>query len=645
MPKKIIVLPDHVASQIAAGEVVERPSSVVKELVENSIDSGATQIEINIGKDARDIRVADNGSGMSPDDATLAFQRHATSKLSQASDLESLSTLGFRGEALPSIASISKFTCLTKTKEAETGTKIEVKDADIVAVETGCAKGTIMEVRELFHNVPARLKFLKRPQTEFGHIQEIIQSLAICYPAVAFDLKSNNVSKLKTSGSGDLSKVVTEIKLVKASSDLCEVNLDDTVISVAVKGYVARPTHFRGDRKAILTSVNGRPVRCPLTLKALDYAYSDLIPRGKYPIAVINIELPQEQIDVNIHPTKKEIKYSNSHNVYTTIHRAIGSALREPRKELIEALNRAPENQSSIEQENTTQSFQKREDILDYQTQTQTSGYPTKSERHLIRETAEWNIELPEESKVSAEAFGASIQSTKQSTTQLSFQENLEYKPDTTVSTIATVSSEPSILMIDEEISLPAGWRLAGYLHNTYYMFETPEGIELIEQHIAHERYLYEKILASQETPGRTSEHNQRLLISTPLDLTPSQVELLKSNLEPLQSLGFEFDMEEGEEICCTQVPMQLAHKNYANIIQSMVADLEESETANIALDATKSLACQAAIKNGMTLSKGDILSLVSAWLKTERNDTCPHGRPIRLKFSKNKLFEMFHPA
>ena len=635
---KINVLPDHVASQIAAGEVVERPSSVVKELVENAIDSGATNIAIDISKDARDIRVADDGSGMSPEDATLAFQRHATSKLSSASDLESLGTLGFRGEALPSIASISKFTCLTRTKDAETGTKVEVNDSEIHAVETGCSTGTVMDVRELFFNVPARLKFLKRASTEFGHIQEIVQSLAVSYPHIAFQLSSNGTKKLKTSGSNDLNQTIVEVKLVKGDTNLCKVELDDEIAKVCVKGFIARPTQFRGDRKGILTIVNGRPVRCPLTLKALDYAYSDLIPRGKYPIGVISIDLPQNEIDVNIHPTKKEIKYSNSHNVYTTLHRAIGNALREPRKELIEA-----QAEESIYAPYTQ---------ADAQPATTSGRYtPAPGQTRMkVRESAEWNYANADE-----------IKKNREKTEQLSFQKDLSYSPmsaddDTDSDTTspeaqfnpvmaAIESDSDSDLMIDEEISLPAGWRLAGYLHNTYYLFETNEGIELIEQHIAHERYLYEKILAGQTTRGRTTEDNQRLCISVPLELTAEQTDILKANTDELAKLGFEFDISNEGDVSCSQVPIQLAHQNYASVIQTMITDLESTETANITLDATKSIACQSAIKNGMPLSERDILKLVSAWLKTPRNDTCPHGRPIRLKFSSNKLFDMFHPA
>ena len=308
--------------------------------------------------------------------------------------------------------------------------------------------------------------------------------------------------------------------------------------------------------------------------------------------------------------------------------------MRSPREELVRALAEPRAGNEEM-----------REDALDYQSQTFTSRAPNHqpdSRRKFVRESAEWNVDVPEDDKVSSEDFKRSKE-----TTQLSFRENLSYTPDTTSDTFQTspIYSQSVLSLEDNEISLPAGWRLAGYLHNTYYLFETGEGFEIIEQHIAHERYLYEKILQEQETPGRINEHNQRLLISAPLDLSASQIDIIKSNLDELQSLGFDFDFEGDEKVSATQVPMQLAHQNYSSIVQTMIEDLKDSDKANIALDATKSIACQAAIKNGMHLSEGDILKLVSAWLKTERNDTCPHGRPIRLKFSKKKLFEMFHPA
>ena len=249
MPK-VLVLPDHIASQIAAGEVVERPSSVVKELVENSLDAGATEIEVSVSLDCRDLRIADNGHGMDAEDAVLAFQRHATSKLRSADDLYALTTLGFRGEALPSVASISKFTCYTRTHDAPHGIKVESADGKLTASEAGCAPGTVMEIRELFYNTPARLKFMKKASTEFGHIEEIIQSLAISYPHVSFTLIKDGDVALRTTGSGDLSTAVVQAKFFTGKEALLEVGHTEALgakhAGLKLSGLIARPLHFRG---------------------------------------------------------------------------------------------------------------------------------------------------------------------------------------------------------------------------------------------------------------------------------------------------------------------------------------------------------------------------------------------------------------
>ncbi|MCA9803117.1 MAG: DNA mismatch repair endonuclease MutL [Cyanobacteria bacterium HKST-UBA02] len=629
MPR-ITILPDHVASQIAAGEVVERPSSVVKELVENSIDSGASRIQIDISKDCRDIRVADNGCGMTPDDAALAFQRHATSKLTAAADLESLSTLGFRGEALPSIASISHFTCLTRAREAATGTRVEAEDGKVTVTETGCAPGTVMEVKDLFYNVPARLKFLKKGNTEFAHIQEIVQSLAVSYPAVAFELKLDGRPRFATAGQGDLQSTIKEARLFSGDESLCEVNLETE--NLVISGYLARPTHFRGDRKAIMSIVNGRPVRCPLTFKALDYAYSDLIPRGRYPMAVIKIDLDPSHVDVNIHPTKKEIKYDNGNEIYTALHRAISQSLTQPRRDLMESIRAAREN------------------VLESQAETADS-YPAAVFAELRPRTVGANANSDSMPTTMVRSQESRYSTSEDSSDQLSFRDSLSYAPGrkeiiNTVSLAET--STLSGITTESEVRLPAGWRLAGYLHNTYFIFETDEGIEIIEQHIAHERFLYEKLLAGQETRGRTSSDSQRLCIAVPLTLSSEQIETLREGMEGLRSLGFDFEIEETDgrtQASCIQVPLEMAHQNYALIIQKMIDDIGDSDSAAVPLDATKSIACQAAVKNGMTLSEADILKLVSAWLGTPRHDTCPHGRPVRLKFTRQKLFDLFHPA
>lgn len=689
MPK-VSVLPEHIASQIAAGEVVERPSSVVKELVENAIDAGAKHVEINIGASGRDIRVADDGCGMSAEDAVLAFQRHATSKIKTADDLSALSTLGFRGEALPSVASISKFTCFTRTKEDATGTRVDLKDGTVTASSTGCAPGTAMEIKDLFFNVPARLKFLKAASTEFAHIQEIVQSLAVAHPSVAIELKKNENTVLKTTGSGDLKKVIVEAKLFSGKESLIEVNESESRMGLKIHGFVARPTHFRGDRKAILSIVNSRPVRCPLTYKALDYAYSDLIPRGRYPLAVVSITIDPEHIDVNIHPTKKEIKYSESNTLYLTLNRALSTALREPRRELAATTLSAPSHrEDGRDFASLARDFEAA--ARDSASSRGELGEPTPirpSDRALAGSTSGMSVyeeELSSSIPTSINATTvtslvgsgsgqlvaepsaldtAETSSRFERAEQLRFAERLDYRPDLNArpeyldarhqqlglqerSMPGRSGQMPSVLGLgsDSPTSLPAGWRLAGYIHNTYFLFETPDGMEIIEQHIAHERLLYERLLARQATPGRLTENVQQLCISAPLNLTPEQTEVLSQSLEHLRKLGFEFVVAEETEAACTQVPQELAQKDYVKVIQKMLDDLVAVDAAHIDLEATKSVACQAAVKNGMTLSYDDIIRLVSAWLATPRNDTCPHGRPVRLKFPMKKLFELFHPA
>lgn len=623
MPK-ISVLPDFIASQIAAGEVVERPASVVKELVENAIDAGATQIEIAIGAGCRDIRIADDGCGMSPDDAVLAFQRHATSKLNSAEDLGNLKTLGFRGEALPSIASVARVSCSTRNAESSTGTKVEIdEEGKITAHETGCSVGTIIEVCDLFYNVPARLKFLKKGSTEFAHIHEIVESLALAYPKIVFQLLNQGEVVLKTSGSGKLAETMFELELLSPKNDLIPITGVDLRFGMAVYGQVGRPPLCRGDRKGTITIVNNRPVRCPLALKALDYAFSDLIPKGKHPIAVLSVTIDPHQIDVNVHPTKKEIRYSNSSDVYLSIQKALVEGLRR-----LPQAREKPDN-NSIASEPTQAPNAPDKILVSPNSQNAPATAPSTvydgaPDTPVVRESREV-------------AVGGK---TYQRIQQLGFRDRLAATAPSRINN----TGNHAIPQFKKQFALPVGWRLAGYIYNTYMLFDTPEGFKIIEQHIAHERVIYERILSQQEQPGRISECVQRLVISSPLNLSPAQRACLAENLESIQSLGFDFDFQPNY-IACTQVPLELATKDYAGTIQQIIEELLNADNANFSLEATKSLACQAAIKNGMVLSESEINDLVAEWLNCPRNDTCPHGRPISLTYSKEKLFELFHPA
>lgn len=611
MPK-ISVLPDHIASQIAAGEVVERPASVVKELVENSVDAGASQIEISINSDCRDIRVADDGCGMSADDAVLAFHRHATSKLNSAEDLNNLRTLGFRGEALPSIASVARATCITRSADQESGIRVDCADGVVQTRETGCAPGTVIEITDLFYNVPARMKFLKKASTEFGHIHETIQHLAISYPKIVFQLLNKGEVVLRTTGSGKLAEVIKEVGLISGKDELLPVTDVDMRFGMAIYGYVVRAPQCRGDRKGIVTIVNNRPVRCPLTYKALDYAFSDLIPRGKYPLGAITITLDPALVDVNVHPTKKEIKYSNSSEVYLGIQKA-----------LVESTRRLPAG--------SPVTLPEVELPVDQET----------GEIHAPEMAAVAPTRLEPASVVAESAATGSLYRPAGRAQQISFRDRLSTAAVPAVQAPA-VSGSGSLTA--RKAHLPEGWHLLGYIHNTYFLFDTPDGFTIVEQHIAHERLLYERILAGQESRGRISTESQPLVISSPLNLSPTQKAVLEERADDLRLIGFDFSLQ-GNAVNVTKLPLQLVEKNYAGSIQQIIEELIACEYADFQLEATKSLACQAAIKNGMTLSEPDIVSLVSQWYVCSRRDTCPHGRPVSLRFSKDKLFQMFHPA
>lgn len=647
MPQ-IFVLPEHIASQIAAGEVVERPASVVKELVENSIDAGATKIVIDIAEACRYIRVADNGCGMEVADASLAFQRHATSKLTSADDLWNLNTLGFRGEALPSIASVSRLTCLTRTNHNDIGTKVTSMDGTATLTETGCAKGTVIEVEDLFYNVPARLSFLKKAGTEFAHILDIVQSLAICYPSIAFELNLDGNLKLKTLGTNELDAAITQSNFLSEKENFIELSGKDGVLGLEIEGRLGNPKSFRGDRKGIMTLVNKRPVRCSLAYKALDYAYADLIPRGRYPLAVLHLKVAPNELDINIHPTKKEIRYSRGNDVYLFMQRQIMQALRNGQRS-----------------------------VVAYSTTTEKAGVWQSNSAVDMSATEQLNFEPPLE-KTPASGFASNSNSSKQqpvfkqsSAREQSKQLSLQEADDTiyfnnTASSTSTVSAgvmpnmdiaslieqepfknllepvertEVQRFRTDKPVGLPLAWRLAGYFANTYILVETKDGLSIIEQHIAHERYMYEKLLARD-----AQAEGQNILISLPLKLSAEQKTVLEENIEELKIQGFEFDID-GENISCSQVPVELAHKDYATIIQNMMQELAESSNINPKLDIIKSIACQSAIKNGMPLANEQIIELLNNWHNTPRNDTCPHGRPIQLNFSHEKLFQMFHPA
>ncbi len=617
---KVMVLPEHIASQIAAGEVVERPSSVVKELVENSIDAGATKVTVSVEKGARTLRVADNGCGMTPEDLTLAFQRHATSKLSSADDLWKLTTLGFRGEALPSIASISKIACYTRPADATSGTLLESEDGHVKVGETGCALGTAIEVYDLFFNVPARLNFMKQSATEFAHIKETVQSLAIAHPTIMFELLLDGDMKLTTSGSGSLATTLFECGHFSGQEEIIEVDQIDPSHGFRLKACLAGAKHFRGDRKGIVSIVNQRPIRCSLAYKALDYAYADLIPRGRYPLAVSVLTVNADELDVNIHPSKKEIKYALGNEVFYFLQKSFVGALRRNRPTAM--------NESFAVETSRISSYEAPDQIPSrFPNQIALAPTPTVSERSSKTE--------PYPGRLSdAPLRQQSLFENNRQPKEISFNRQ---------SATATIDDQGYPAPAAEPKELPLDWKLIGYLHNTYFLIQTAAGLSVVEQHIAHERVLYEQLLARSGAVKQADDYLQQLIVSCPLALTAEQSAVLLENQAQLTELGFEFELA-GETINCVQVPATLAHTDYAKVVQELAQSLVETSSSTFKLEAAKTIACQSAIKNGMPLSDSQIMELLQNWFHCPRHETCPHGRPIKLDYSMKKLFQMFHP-
>ena len=576
---RIKQLSKHLINQIAAGEVIERPASVVKELVENSVDAGASKISIEISNECRDIRVADNGSGIHPDDIMLAFSKHATSKISTDEDLFAIDTLGFRGEALSSIISIAKLTCTTRTKDFETGTKVKCENSEVKKVETGCAIGTIMEIKDLFYNIPARLKFLKNPNTEFSYIQELVQSIAISHPQTAFELKKNGKTVLKTSGNNELKHALKELFSNNVTDNLKEVLKTDQLSGLKISGYVSTPDFTRSSKKDYHIYINSRTVKCPIFMKAIDTAYKNLISNGKYPFVVLNLELPPSDVDVNVHPTKKEVRYKNTNQIFNFIMTGIHGGL---------ANYTEPEPSYNIQQKAAEKT-----NIIELKPKQNTFDIVyNKTDDEMVVEEKTFYMIQDKTPQVVYE------------TEQKQIFKPVEKAPET------------------EE-------NIVGQYKNTYIIVEKEDGMEIIDQHIAEERYIYEKLKSEKNVVS------QLLFVSDVLTVTPSEAELIKENLDKFERFGFGIEFTSDTELIFRKVPQMIAKVNPKEILSDILENIE-SDIDGLEEKILITTSCKASVKAGQKLSTWQMQEIVKRWRTTKMPYTCPHGRPI-VKFFPHK--------
>ncbi len=577
---RIKQLSKHLINQIAAGEVIERPASVVKELTENSIDAGATKISIDINNDCRDIRVADNGCGIHPDDILLAFSKHATSKLQQDEDLFDIQTLGFRGEALSSIISIAKLTCTTRTKDFETGTKVKCENSEVTQVETGCAIGTIMDIKDLFYNVPVRLKFLKNSNTEFSYIQEIIQAIALSHPEVAIELKKFGKTALKTTGQGNLTQTIKEVYSSDVTSNLKVVLKTDDLSGLKISGYVSTPDYTRSSKKSYHLYINSRSVKCPVFQKAIDTVYKNLTANNKYPFVVLNLEIPTQDVDVNVHPTKKEVRYKNPNQIFNFIYTSVEAGL------------------SNYVERNYTPIYSIKQ-----------------SEPEPIETTQQ------EESNVAPlEPANKGFFIDKDSDTMFFSDidmKNLEHK-----STNFTVPEQQQIFTNHETQAPEPEENIIGQYHQTYILIDTEEGLEIVDQHIAEERYIYEKLKSEKNVTS------QMLFVSDVIEISITEGELIKENLDKFEKFGYGIEFLKDTEIIFRKVPQLLAKANPKDILADILENIE-GDIDNLEEKILITTSCKAAVKANTKLSIWQMQEIIKKWRTTKMPYTCPHGRPV----------------
>lgn len=564
----------NLINQIAAGEVIERPYSVVKELVENSIDAGADKIEISVSNGTRNIRVADNGSGIHPDDIELAFKKHATSKLTDEAGLFNIETLGFRGEALASIISIAKVTCTTRTADFDFGTRVESQNSVVKTSKTGCSKGTIMDVNDIFFNQPARLKFLKSEKTEFAYIQELIQSLALANPNIAFTLKNNNSEIIKTTPDEGLLTRITQIFDPNIINELRQVEKTDILSGIKISGYVSLPSYTRSSKKSIYTFVNSRTIKCPILMKAVDTAYKNMLPIGRYPFVVINIDISPSEIDVNAHPTKREIRYKNPNQIFSFVESAISYALNADSKtqisyEIKEKTNEDIKNINYIKPEFGKQNENDSDDYV----------LPYNREKSISKPLDIFKEE-------------------KQKTIDINFDSIV---PNNQINVI-------------------------GQFKNTYILVENKDNLEIIDQHIAQERYIYEQLKKQKEIAS------QLLIVSDVLDVSPQESDLLENARSELAKFGYKIENISDTQIIFKKIPQLLSKVKPQDILSELLKNLKDSSVADLDTLEEKILittSCKASVKAGEKLTLWQMEEIVRNLRTTKNPYTCPHGRTI----------------
>lgn len=626
----IRILPPDVAGKIAAGEVVERPASVVKELLENALDAGASELRVEIKQGGqRLIRVADNGAGMAADEVELAFQHHATSKLSTADDLFAINTLGFRGEALPSIAAVSQVTLLTRRRSDPAGTQVRIEGGEIRERGPQAAPaGTIVTVENLFFNVPARRKFLKTVATESGLISDIVSQYALAYPERRFVLVIDGRTSFSSPGSGSLYDALIAVYGLDVAKLMLEVpTARDEETGIAVGGYVGGPALHRANRKYISLFVNGRYVRNSLLITALDQAYQGVVPTGRHPVVVLSIEVPPSEVDVNVHPQKQEVKFARSDEVFRVVQRAVRRTLVE--KAPVHQFTR-PAQPIAVPRTSPRQSEE---------TAPSPVSRPEPDERAIRPRNIpdDWEPAPTRWAAGRLDRRGPAREWQRPSST-----ESPQPEPEAGQLDLGLPKPREGDYANEESGGnrLPP-LRVLGQTLQTYIICEGPDGLYLIDQHTAHERVLLERFRAQR---ARNAVPSQELLEPLSLELTPQQLALVEEQRETLRRLGFVVEPFGGQVVLVRALPEVVRdHPDpagaIAEILDGAIADRSElSWEERLVMYA----ACRGAVKAGDVLTHDEMRDLIRQLEQCDLSRTCAHGRPTVVRLSQAQLEREF---
>ena len=675
----IHVLDETTINKIAAGEVVERPASVIKELIENSIDASATNIEIEIGDGGvAYMRITDNGIGMTEEDARLAILRHATSKIQQVEDLFDIASLGFRGEALASIASVSHFSLITRKADSDLGTRITVDGGTFTdCIPYGAAPGTTIEIRDLFYNTPARRKFLKTERTEASKIQDIVGKLALSNPHISFKLIVDDRVSIITPGNGNISHTVASLYGYKTKDDIFTVAYESD--SIYIDGVVSKPTLLKSTRIWQTIIVNNRVISDKTIMKAIDNAYHALLPKNGHPLVVLNITVPAGMVDINVYPRKSEVKFSDDKIIFKAVYHGILNALNNPLHERYEresssymtgtAANISDDNGNTTDSSNSSINNSFSSDRTSLHGNSTYDSYRAPSAVHDEMQSAEHIATAIDYDKVFGGRRTKGYEVLRDKTSQ--FVENLKTKgytppaPKTTyeqssfidesfdavpkeytsytkedIERFKSLSHDIREQDVEERTIQNSGFLPMGQVASCYILAKKGDDLYIIDQHAAHERVRYDKLCKSSE-----SIPMQSILVPQYNEATDDEMNLVEEERETLLDLGFDVELGGPTKIKLVGAPVDLVESKAFEILQyvfSYLHDHQQPTKAQLRHEMLAYASCRGAIKAGHNLNMYQMTTLIEDLFSTEKPYVCPHGRPTIIKFTPDELGKLF---